>query len=30
MDNKNDHIFCSTARNIEDMCGKDGKKFEKI
>ena len=30
MDNKNDHNFCITVRNIENMCGKDGKKFEKI
>ena len=30
MDNKNDHNFCITVRNIENMCGKDGKNFEKI
>jgi hypothetical protein len=30
IDKKNDHNFCSNVRNIENMCGKDGKKFEKI
>ena len=26
---KNDYKYCSTARLYEDMCGKDGKLYEK-